>query len=133
MAEEAKETLVEKHGIEGVKKILGLAVEAGNMVEKMVAEKGGRLKQFAHMMMLGDEVFALAGVEWKNLGNEFKDIDAAEMAELNTFVEEKFDLANDQVEVIVERSIKTLVSLGGSIMELVALGKAVSAAKKVEA
>ena len=124
------ENAVTKYGIEGVKNILALGIECGNMADKMVKETGGRLAKAAHLMMIGDELFALTGVDWKNLGNEFKDIDPVEMKELYAFAEEKFDIANDEVEVIVEKSISTLMALGESIMELVELGKAIKAAKK---
>ena len=52
---------------------------------------------------------------------EAKELDNAEIAELNQAVAENLDLENDKVEALVEKSLSALVSIYGIIEEVKAL------------
>lgn len=49
---------------------------------------------------------------------ELADLDKAERAELIQFVQDKFDIENDAVEKLIERTFQFLVDTYGSVLEL---------------
>ena len=52
---------------------------------------------------------------------ELKDLDQAEIAELNQVVAQTLDLADDQVEAIIEKSLSAIVNIYGIVQEIKAL------------
>ena len=125
---------MEKFGIENVKKIIAIPVEMGNIGDAIGRTKGA--DKWLKLTGLFDELMALTSVDFKNLGNEFKDMDAVEMAELKKFMADKLDLGDDNVEKVVEKSIEILHLLGDGVLkcfDLVKLIKAMKEEDKVEA
>lgn len=65
---------------------------------------------------------ALSGMDQAKL--EAKDLDTAELAELNVAVADALDLTNDKVEAIVEKSLVAIVNIYGIIQDIRALRSA---------
>lgn len=117
--------MTEKFGIENMKKLLALVIEIGNVIDKMVGTPG--LAKLGHLMMLMDEAMALATVDWKLLDDEYKDFSAVEKEEINAFLEAKFDISNDKIEEVVERSWRLFMRTESIIHDVLGLVKFVKA------
>lgn len=98
-------------GIENLKKVLALVLEAGNVSGKIAHGSGSAWSRMAHLMDLVDELMALPSVEWKKLDDEWKDLSSAEREELKKFVESKFDIPHEKAEVVVEKSMAYALEL----------------------
>ena len=92
---------VQKYGIENLKPIVALTLEAANVTVKCVAEKSAM-----PLIGLTDEVFALGSIDFKLIDDEFQDLDANEREELFIFVEQKFDIPQDNIELFIEKGLR---------------------------
>lgn len=92
----------EKKGTEQIKKVLDALLEAGNVADKMINEKGGALARVTMLIKMSDELIALTGLNVGELKAEWKDLDDAEKAELIAHAKEKFDILEDAVEAKIE-------------------------------
>lgn len=93
---------MEKYGIEHLKKLLALLIEMGNVGDQM-----GRLKGMARYMFitqLFDEMTAMADFKIEEAKKEFADLSPEEMAELESFLVEKFNIEKDDLEAVIEKS-----------------------------
>lgn len=112
---------MEKLGTVNLKPYVMLAVELGN-----VGDKVGRLKgvaRLAPVLELYDEVLALGGAAYKQAVLELKDLDAAEREALMLEVKAKFDLADEVLEAVIEDGLLLLAD-GYSVVErAIDLGK----------
>lgn len=100
----------EPQAITELKPIVLLMGELGNVAEKLVN------KDFSSLFELTDEVIKLSAVDFKLAIAQLKDVDAVERAELKALLEEKFDLTNDGLEIIIEASLDC-VEKGFSFVE----------------
>ena len=106
-------------GIENLKKLVVFLAVLGNAADAST-KNGLGLDDVAHFM----PVFlkapgAFDGIDAAKL--ELKDLDNAEIAELNQAVAETLNLADDKVESIVEKSLSAAVSIYGIVQEVKAL------------
>lgn len=101
-------------GTENLKKVVFLALELGNVADRMGRSKGAA--RYGHLLMLMDEVTTLGSVDFKAVLPEFKDLDASEKATLLAEVKTKFDLENDALEVAIEEGLMILQD-GASVVE----------------
>lgn len=93
-----------------MKKVFGLLSEMGN-----VGDRIGKSKNWGEMANLVDEVMAITTVEWDKLGEEAKEGD---MDDLKAFIKGKLDLADDDLEKVVEKGLSIAVDLADMIMTL---------------
>jgi len=103
----------EKVGIENLKPIVALSIEAINVTVACVTQKS-----VAPLINITDEVFALGSVNFGELGKEISDLDAAEREELFKFVEEKFDIPQDDIEVYIEKGLRIAAKLAETGIEI---------------
>lgn len=122
-----------KYGIETIKKVLAVLIEAGNVLDKVKATPGPITGKLAFMLELTDELFALTGFSTAAFVQEVKDLDGAEKESLLAFLKEKLDLADDAVEAKVESGLALLVKLEGVIEEIVAFVKPAAPAPEAPA
>lgn len=96
-------------GIEHLKQAALVGINFGKQIE--TAAEGG----FKLIDLLGfvDEFTAIPGIvaNKDNIVAEFKDLDAAERAELVTYVEQNLDLKNDRLEEIIEASLQAILAI----------------------
>ncbi len=114
----------EKMGIEQVKKVLDVVVEAGNVAEKIAKEEGSAVAKLTHLVKLSDELIQLTGLSVAKLKDELKDLDAAEKADLLAHVKAKFDLADDALEAKIEAGLDLALEAAGVVQKAIAFAKA---------
>lgn len=106
--------MAEKHGIDNMKKVLDLGLEAGNVAGHWASPGGQGAME---LLRLTDEAMALSTVDWKLLDDEFKDISDAELAELNAHAATKLDIPQDGIEGIVEKAWSIGIHQGQVVKE----------------
>jgi len=106
-------------GIENLKELVVFLAVLGNAADAST-KNGLGLDDVVHFMPVFLKApAAFEGIDQAKL--EMKDLDAAEIAELNAAVAMSLDLADDQVEAIIEKSLAALVSIYGIVQEVKAL------------
>lgn len=114
----------EKQGVEQVKKVLDVVVEAGNVVEKIAKTEGNAVAKLTKLVALTDELLQLAGLDVAKLKAEIADLDPAEKALLLEHVKSKFDLEDDKLEAKLEAGLGLAAKAGELVAEVVAFAKA---------
>lgn len=113
------------YDIEDVKKLLGFILALGNTADK-IGSTSGPVK-WGHLTMLLPELMALPSIQWKEIGEQIKDMDAAERQELLEFFKSEFDLASDELEQLLESAISMVKLTADTVLEWVEFGKACKA------
>jgi hypothetical protein len=94
----------EEVGTNELKELLSFVITLGESLESALADKKFEMAELAllmpALMKAGD---AFTGLD--KLGGEVKDLSEAEMADLVTFVKNDLDLANDNVEGLIEGAL----------------------------
>lgn len=111
----------EKKGIENLKKLAAGVAHLGPVGEKMAAASGSLISKLALLSGLAGPGLELAGVDYKQLSGEFKDLDDAEKAELLGHFKAEFDLSDDAVEGKVEAVLAFGLKLEALALEGIAL------------
>lgn len=111
----------EKYGMENLKPIVALALELGNVGDKVGRTKGAA--RYLHLMDLFDELTGLAKVDFKKVKEEIKDLNAAEREELHTFMKVKFDIVDDKLEMAIEEGLKIIEEAYGLVTRSIELAK----------
>ena len=109
------------HGVIETGKVLELLVEIGNVSEQMVLAKkegGDTLQVLAKLVSLGDEVYALIGMDFKQLVLELKEIDSNDMDVLKAQAIAKFDLSNEDAQELIIEGIELLDALGDVVIQI---------------
>lgn len=111
----------EKFGIDQIKPVLKFAIELGNVGDAM-----GRLKgpaRWGKLTELTDEIFGMTAVNWELFVKQVKDIDAAEKAQIGTFLTTELDIANDDLEEIIEEGLIAVISLAQVVTSSIKLAR----------
>lgn len=116
-----------KVGIENLKKCLALGIEIGNVSDKMTSTGGSIFSKLGHLSELTDEVIVATSAEFSKLSDEVSDLDDAEKAELVGFLKEKFSIADDKLENVIEGAIDILLDLESIVKNAIALGQTLKA------
>ena len=103
-------------GIDNLKKLLKAGLDFGKSAAKALGDKK---VSFFEAVGLIPEVFALIGVgkTWSDVQAEINDLDDAEKAEINQYVQDEFDIPNQKVEIFIEHSLTQIISLNALIYE----------------
>lgn len=115
--------VVEKFGIENLKKIIALVVEAGNVGDKIGQEGSKVWKKWIAVIDLLDESIDLVKCDFKALKNEFVDLTEAEKGEVKEFIRVKFDIHNDKLEYVIEESLLIAMNIEDSIRRAIEMFK----------
>jgi len=94
----------EKFGIENLKKVLFLAAELGNVGDKIGRSKG-HPDRLLPLLSLFDELTAFMTVDFQVVNKELADLTAVEKEELLAEMKAKFDIVDDKLEIVFEKSI----------------------------
>lgn len=95
----------EKQGTEQIKKAVVLILALTTSVDFIVRHPELGVTRFAKLTDCFDELMAMSTFDAEKLKLEYKDLDAAEKAELGALVKEKFDIEDDKLEAKVEEGI----------------------------
>lgn len=95
---------MEKFGIENIKKFIAFGFGLGTSVDD--AMQDGKIT-FKDYVLFIDDVMKVPGVIGgaKHLKNELGDFSPDERLALTTWVKNEFDIKNDKVEEVIEKSI----------------------------
>lgn len=91
-------------GIENLKKMVKFSCDFTKQISTALAD--GKF-QWNEIFGFFDEIMAIPGVvkSFPDIGKELKDLTKEEREELNEYIQEEFDLPNDQVEAVIENSL----------------------------
>lgn len=110
-----------KLGYQNLEKCVMLAVEIGNVGDRMGRTTGAA--RYGHLLMLIDELQALATTDFTQIKAEFKDLDGAERVELYEKIKVKFEIEDDKVEALVEEALGIIVDAASLVKRSVDLVK----------
>lgn len=116
----------EKLGVDNLWKVLATTLELGNVVDKMIVQKEQTwvTRFLGNALEMTDDVALMFTVKYNQILPEFKDLDAVERADLLQRAKDKFDIPDDKVEEVVEKTFEIIFSLGDTILSLVSMIKA---------
>lgn len=92
---------VKQMGVDQIKKVLDVIIEAGNVSEK-VASADSIIGKAMALMPIADDLLRLMSLSPMVLRREWSDLDDAERKELIEYVREKLDISDDDLEARVE-------------------------------
>lgn len=99
----------EDYGIENLTKVLDLVIESGNVSGNIIALPEGKwYEKILPAVKLIDEIASLFSVTWNQVIPEFKDLSDNEKEILKKHFIEKFDIPQDNIEIIIEDSLSLL-------------------------
>lgn len=104
----------EKFGIETLKLVAKVGITLGNDLGKDLED--GKISLIEGLGLLPD-VMAVSGVLGKgaDIKNEFNDLSTAERAELNQYIDDTFDIPNDELELKIEKGVGVIVAIVDAI------------------
>lgn len=117
------EATTEVFGIENLKKIIALVVEAGNVGDKIGQEGSKVWKKWFTVIDLLDECIDLVKCDFKALKSEFSDLSEAEKGEIKEFIKVKFDIHNDKLEYVIEESLLIAMNIEDSVRRAIEMFK----------
>lgn len=106
-----------KLGIENLKLVVRFAIDLGMEIDKKLED--GKITIWEGLGLI-PELKALPNIiaHSEDIRNEFLDLDDSEKTELVGFVKDNFDIENDKVESIIEKSIDMITALSLLIFEI---------------
>lgn len=106
-------------GIENLKMVAKFGIQLGEDASKVLAD--GKVTAMEGLSLLPD-LMGISGIleNKQAIADEFKDLTSDERAELNKYIAEEFDIADDVLEIKIEKSIAAAVA----VLDLVSVFKA---------
>ena len=114
---------MEKFGIANIKLLIGLPIELGNIGDSIGHEDSKNWKKWLKLLDILDEVVDLIRVDFKALKDEYNDLSEVEKAELKSYICDKFKLADENLEAVIEKSFSILFQLEIIIRDSISLFK----------
>lgn len=108
-----------KLSVEQIIKVLDVIIEGGNVADK-VAKATSVMTKVMAVVPMADELLRLLSLSPTVLKAEWSDLDAEEKAALKAHVNEKFDIADDDIEAKVELGL----ALVGEVVDFAAKASA---------
>lgn len=98
-------------GMDNLKKVVKFGLDLGEAIAN-AATQASALGKVSAMLHLVEDAPELMSVNWGNLNTEFQGLTPEEMDLLKEFVNENFDIADDQLEAKIKASVEVVVDLG---------------------
>lgn len=114
-----------KYGIANILPLILLGVEMGNVADKIGRTKG--MARYFKLTELFDEGVAVMGVDFKQVKEEIKDLDADEKLMIKNAIKEKFDIVDDKLELAIEKSLDIVENLMNVVQSSIDLFKELKA------
>jgi len=116
-------------GVSEIKKVVALPVEIGNVIPQVAAATSiiGKVRALGS---LTDELMDLATLDVPLLGKQWADFTPEERTLVGNWMKDEYDIADDQVEALVELGFDLAVRQVTLGADMVTFAKAVMAAKK---
>ncbi len=112
----------EKMGVQDLIELLDFLIALGHAVDRSLADGKMSAEDMLHLIpVMTSAGPALGGL--MNVPKEIADMSAEESEMVYKHIEQKFDIANDKVEEIVETSLAVAVSIYGLVKKIMDLNK----------
>ena len=95
------------YGIKETKELVAFGINLGEALDKSLSDGSFTFEDLTHFFA----AFSSAGIALEDIGKvpkEIADLDTAEMVELNQYVADEFDIANDKLEAVIEKSLSAV-------------------------
>jgi len=113
---------MEKLGIDNIKTGLKAVFAVAEAFENIMDDDKVSISDIRHIVPLIPKVVGAFGVI-DEMGDEYKDLDEAELDELHIWIKEEFDLEDDAVEAKIEEGLALAVRLGKLIKDFIVFFK----------
>lgn len=100
----------EQFGKENLRKTIMLVAEVGNVIDAMGRAKG-QPDRLMPLLNLFDELTEFMTVDFEIVNKELEDLSAIEKDELLKELQEKFDIVDDKLEAVFEKSVIALANV----------------------
>ncbi len=110
-----------KYGIENLKILFAVPVAIGQVSYEIHASEDRSWKRFLKVVDVADETFDLLKVKWDQVKGEILDLDDLERKELVESIKQKFDIADDNIEGVVEDSLSIIDDMGSIVSKSINL------------
>jgi hypothetical protein len=111
---------MEQVGIDNLKIAVKFGLALGSTVVKASSEATA-LKKAAAMLEILDDVPALFTIDYQKAIDEAKNLSADELSEIGEFVQDEFDIDNDELEAKIEESIKVALEFAAVLQRAAGL------------
>lgn len=107
--------MAEVIGVENLKKLLKFSCDLTKQINTAMSDGWS----FSDIFGFVDEAAAIPGIakSFPAISKELADLSKEEKAELETYLQEEFDIPNDSLETVIENSIMQAVSLVALVNE----------------
>ena len=112
---------MDKVGIENLKLILGLVLQVANTTDAIGRDTSPA--RWGLLFNLIGPTAAIGGLKLSQVAVEWKDLDTVEQAELKAFAKEKFDIADDALELTIEKALDIVSNQVAVVEDAIALAK----------
>ena len=102
-----------KVGIGNLQMLLGFSLSLANVADDVTNHPTTMMEKIAGAMKLIPDIGMLATVQFSALSAEVSDLDDAEKGQLKQFIKDKFNIADEKLEIAIEEGIALLMDLEG--------------------
>lgn len=96
--------------MENLKKVVGFGLTVGEVIIA-AAKASGPLGKAAIMLKLLEDVPSMLGVDYGSLMAEVKALTPEQLDELNVYIDDNFDIADNGKEAMIEAAISVVIDL----------------------
>lgn len=100
---------MDKFGIDQVKVVLALIIEAGNVADQF--EKARGMARYMTFTSLFDELMAMGNFDKALFIKQIKELSDAEIVQLHGFLKAKFDIVDELLENTIEEGIAIFIDM----------------------
>ena len=110
-------------GIENLKLLISLPIELGNIADAIGRDSKSGWKRYLKLVDCLDEIIDVVRVDYAKLKLEVQDLNEVEKIELQAYIATKFDIANENLEIVIEKSLAILEDASTLVINSIELFK----------
>jgi len=111
------------YGIEEIKKLVLAGTSLGMVADKVFDDGKLSFDDLFYFDDLYSVVRDLMAIDYSLIPKELKNLDSNEISELSKFFQDKLDLGNDDIEVVLERAFDLALKIYGMISDAISFAK----------
>jgi hypothetical protein len=108
---------METLGIQNIKEVVKFVIELGEGIDRSLADKKIDFQDIGNLLL----AMNYAAPAFDDIGKvvpELKDMDESEKQELKDYIKSEFDIANDKLEVTIEKALAVVIDIYGLIQTI---------------
>ena len=106
--------------MENLKKLIGFGISVGEAVAD-AAHQPSTIAKITALLHLFEDAPALFDVDYSQLADEVKALTPEQLKELNTFVDEEFDIPDEEAEKFVELAVSIVIDIAGIVKKIMSI------------